>query len=102
VGCGIALLPYANYTFFAGGGSQDPLAMKMNKIQMILYAPWYAQNPFREEVVERDTLVDAKELVIAIVNQDAKDDEWRIHMFTKEGLISMAVPKEAKELLGNG
>jgi hypothetical protein len=74
VGCGTALLPYSNYTFFAGGGVQDPLAMKLNKIQMMLYAPWYAQNTFREEVKQRYTPVDLKELIIALVLNEHGDE----------------------------
>lgn len=47
VGCGTSLLPYSNYTLFAEGGVADPLAAKLNKIQRIIYAPWFAHNPFR-------------------------------------------------------
>jgi hypothetical protein len=62
VGCGTTILPYSNFTLFAEGGVQDPLAMKLNKIQMILYAPWYAQNPFRYENPIRDLLSELRRL----------------------------------------
>lgn len=79
VGCGTMLLPYSNYTFFAGGGVEDPLAMKLNKINMLLYAPWYAHNPFRDKSLKRWSPMTITELLVAMLMAGNEDyDEPRL------------------------
>jgi hypothetical protein len=63
VGCGTYLLPYSNYTLFAEGSVEDPLAMKLNKIQRVLYAPWFAYNPYRHERKLRNMLNAIRQLM---------------------------------------
>lgn len=63
VGCGTYLLPYSNYTLFAEGGAEDPLAMKLNKIQRVLYAPWFAYNPYRHQRNLRNMLNEIRKLM---------------------------------------
>lgn len=49
VGCGALLLPMSNFTLFGCGQDINPTAIKFCKIQMMLYAPWYAHNPLLEQ-----------------------------------------------------
>jgi hypothetical protein len=62
-GCGRSLIVHSNYTLFAEGRVEDPLAMKLNKIQMMLYAPWYAYNPFRQQNGMREMLNEVMSLL---------------------------------------
>lgn len=100
VGCGAALLPYSNFTFFAGGGVADPLAMKLNKINMTLYAPWYAHNPFRDKSLERWKPMDIKELVAQLfINDGSIDDQPRLIMLDESNGKPQFITIEDKRLI---
>ena len=45
VGCGAMLLPASNYMLFGYGQDINPVAIKLCRVQMYWYAPWYAINP---------------------------------------------------------
>lgn len=46
VGCGAMMLPASNYCLFGAAQDINPVAVKLCKVQMFWYAPWFAVNPF--------------------------------------------------------
>lgn len=46
-GCGAMMLPASNYNLFGAGQDINPAAVKLCRIQMYWYAPWFAFNPLQ-------------------------------------------------------
>lgn len=64
VGCGAMLLPASNYSLKAAATDVNRTAIKLCKIQMFFYAPWFAAHPEGLGGFEKETQTE-KELVFA-------------------------------------